>query len=207
MNKTYFSARFSTSANTLTQLAENSVAEVAFAGRSNAGKSSAINAITRNGKLARTSKTPGRTQLINYFELADHRYLVDLPGYGYAKVSKKQQQHWQSTLRDYLISREQLRCLVILMDIRNPLTDPDWQMIDLQHQGHAQLHVILTKADKISKNAAHKILFASQAELEEAGVAATLQLFSATKLTGIDDAHSLLDMYLFPEPVTTSCQV
>ncbi|MCB1757807.1 MAG: YihA family ribosome biogenesis GTP-binding protein [Gammaproteobacteria bacterium] len=206
MNKTYFAARFSTSANGLSQLPDDSLAEVAFAGRSNAGKSSAINAITRNGKLARTSKTPGRTQLINFFSLAEHRYLVDLPGYGYAKVSKQQQQHWQGILHDYLTQREQLRCLIMLMDSRHPLTDYDWQMIDLQQQGHAQLHVILTKADKLSKNAAHKTLYATQGALETAGIEATLQLFSATRPSGLEDAHSLLDMYLFPERTASQNQ-
>ncbi len=198
MNKRYFSARFSTSANNLQQLAQDSVAEVAFAGRSNAGKSSAINAITRNGKLARISKTPGRTQLINFFVLAEQRYLVDLPGYGYAKVSKQQQGHWRNTLGKYLQTRRQLRCLVLLMDIRHPLTDHDWTMIEFQQSGSAQLHLILTKADKVSKNQAQKVLYATKSRLEKAGLEATLQLFSATKQIGIDDAHELLDMYLYP---------
>jgi GTP-binding protein len=204
MNKTYFAAEFETSAHTLEQLAESSVAEVAFAGRSNAGKSSAINAITRNGKLARISKTPGRTQLINYFALKDHRYLVDLPGYGYAKVSKSQQQHWQHTLGDYLTQRQQLSCLIILMDIRHPLTDHDWRMIDFQQQGSGELHLILTKADKLSKNAAQKQLFETHAELEREGLEATLQLFSATKDIGTKDAHTVLDMYLYPEITHTA---
>jgi len=199
MNSTYFSAQFETSAHTLDQLSTSSLCEVAFAGRSNAGKSSAINTITRNRKLARTSKTPGRTQLINFFGLKDDRYLVDLPGYGYAKVSKSQQQHWRTTLGKYLTTREELRCLIILMDIRHPLTDHDWNMIELQQQGHAALHLILTKADKVSKNIAKKTLFSTQKELEIAGVESTLQLFSATKATGVDDAHELLDMYLYPD--------
>ncbi len=196
MNSAYFAAQFETSAHTLNQLVDDSVAEVAFAGRSNAGKSSAINAITRNKKLARTSKTPGRTQLINFFSLGDHRYLVDLPGYGYAKVSKTQQRHWQETLGNYLITRDQLKCLVILMDCRHPLTDHDWNMIDLQQQGKAELHIVLTKMDKLSKNAANRSLFSTQNALERAGIESTLQLFSATKPSGIDDAHSLLDIYL-----------
>ncbi len=199
MNSTYFTAQFETSAHSLDQLINNSTAEVAFAGRSNAGKSSAINAITRNRKLARTSKTPGRTQLINFFGIGNQRYLVDLPGYGYAKVSKNQQQHWRNTLSKYLTTRKQLKCLIILMDCRHPLTVHDWNMIELQQQGTAQLHTVLTKADKMSKNAAHSALFNTQGELEKAGIESTLQLFSATKVTGIDDAHKLLDMYLLPD--------
>lgn len=197
MNSIYFSAQFSTSANILSQLVEDSIAEVAFAGRSNAGKSSAINAITRNGKLARTSKTPGRTQLINFFALPEQRFLVDLPGYGFAKVSKKQQNHWQHTMAEYLQTRKQLRTLVVLMDIRHPLTPHDWTMIDLQQQGHADLHVILTKADKLSKNQATKALYDTHSKLEAADVEATLQLFSATKSIGLDDAHTVLDQALF----------
>ena len=201
MNPLYFRTTFSTSANAISQLPEDSLAEVAFAGRSNAGKSSAINTITRNGKLARTSKTPGRTQLINFFPVMAQRYLVDLPGYGYAKVSRSQQKHWQAVLGDYLISREQLRCLVLVMDVRHPLTDHDWKMIEFQQQGAGQLHLILTKADKISRNAAKKTLFETQAELERNGIEATLQLFSAHKAEGVDDAHTLLDMYLLDAQV------
>lgn len=197
MNPLYFKTTFSTSANAISQLPDDSLAEVAFAGRSNAGKSSAINTITRNSKLARTSKTPGRTQLINFFPVTPQHYLVDLPGYGYAKVSRAQQLHWQSVLGDYLISREELRCLVLVMDVRHPLTDHDWRMIEFQQQGAGELHLILTKADKISRNAAKKTLFATQAELERSGIEATLQLFSALKGDGVDDAHTVLDMHLF----------
>ncbi len=196
MNTRYFSARFQTSAHTIDQLAGNSIAEVAFAGRSNAGKSSAINAITRNRKLARISKTPGRTQLINFFSLSDNCYLVDLPGYGYAKVSKSQQQHWRVTLANYLKTRCQLKCLIVLMDCRHPLTAHDWKMIELQQQGVAGLHVILTKVDKLSKNAGQKVLYSTHRKLESAGIEATLQLFSATKSEGVSDAHSVLDTYL-----------
>lgn len=204
MNKTYFSAEFETSANKLDQLVDSSIAEIAFAGRSNAGKSSAINAITRNGKLARTSKTPGRTQLINFFSLHDDRYLVDLPGYGYAKVSKSQQKHWQATLGQYLTARPQLLCLVILMDIRHPLTPADWDMINLHQSGGAGLHLILTKADKVSKNVAKKTLYETRDALEKEDINASLQLFSATKTIGHDDAHELLDMYLYPDRRTTT---
>ena len=130
INPVYFNATFTKSARTLDQLPDDSLAEVAFAGRSNSGKSSAINVITRNRKLARTSKTPGRTQLINHFEVTPGHYLVDLPGYGYAKVSKSQLAHWRTTLGGYLLNRAPLRCLVIVMDIRHPLSDHDWRLID-----------------------------------------------------------------------------
>ncbi len=200
MNTVYFSAAFETSAADSRQCPV-AKAEVAFAGRSNAGKSSAINTLTRNGKLARTSKTPGRTQLINHFALGDGRFLVDLPGYGYAQVSKARQRAWQVALSRYLVHREALRGLVIVMDIRHPLTDSDWTLIDLQQQGSAALHVLLTKSDKISRNLGKQTLERVRRELEEAGVEATLQDFSALKQTGVDDVHAVLDGWLFGIPL------
>lgn len=195
-NPLYFNTEFTTSAHTLAQLPKDSIAEVAFAGRSNSGKSSAINVITRNKKLARTSKTPGRTQLINHFQVTPGNYLVDLPGYGYAKVSKSQIKHWQTTLGSYLRTREPLRCLVIVMDIRHALSDHDWRLIDWALQGNVELHCLLTKSDKLSHGAAKQVLLKAQSTLEEEGIECTLQLFSALKKTGIDDAHELLDTYL-----------
>lgn len=195
-NTRYFQTEFASSAHTLAQLPADSLAEVAFAGRSNSGKSSAINTITRNKKLARTSKTPGRTQLINHFTVIPGNYLVDLPGYGYAKVSKSQIKHWQTTLGGYLRKRESLRCLVIVMDIRHPLSDHDWRLIDWTLEGESALHVLLTKSDKLSKGAAQATLLDTKATLEAEGIECTLQLFSALKRTGVDDAHELLDMYL-----------
>jgi len=141
VNKAYFSAQFESSASDSRQCPE-SIAEVAFAGRSNAGKSSAINTLTRNGKLARTSKTPGRTQLINHFSLGEGRYLVDLPGYGYAQVSKSRQKAWQRAMTHYLVSRDALCGLVLVMDIRHPLTEADWQLIEIQQQGESGLHIL-----------------------------------------------------------------
>jgi len=204
MNSVYFQTAFASSAHTLKQLPDDSLAEVAFAGRSNAGKSSAINAITRNRRLARTSKTPGRTQLINHFLVEPGRYIVDLPGYGYAKVSKSQLKHWRGTLSRFLEQREALRCLIIVMDIRHPLTDTDWQMIELQQQGSAELHLLLTKADKLSRNQQQRTLQDASTQLTEAGVEATLQTFSALKAQGIDDAHEVLDAYLFDRGLTIS---
>jgi len=179
------------------------MAEVAFAGRSNSGKSSAINVITRNKKLARTSKTPGRTQLINHFEVAPGLFLVDLPGYGYAKVSKKQIKHWQATLGGYLSTRESLRCLVIVMDIRHPLSDHDWRLIDWALQGNTALHCLLTKSDKLSYGAAKQTLLSTKHTLENEGIECTLQLFSALKKTGLEDAHELLDSFLMPDSIST----
>lgn len=200
MNTVYFSAEFESSASDPYHC-PSSLVEVAFAGRSNAGKSSAINAITRNGKLARTSKTPGRTQLINHFSLKDDRYLVDLPGYGYAQVSKSQQKKWQAAMTQYLVSRDSLQGLILVMDIRHPLTDSDWQLIELQQRGHAGLHILLTKSDKLSKNQIAKSLSSVQSKLSEADIEATLQDFSALKKQGIEDVHSILDQWLFDIPL------
>ncbi|MEM7208077.1 MAG: ribosome biogenesis GTP-binding protein YihA/YsxC [Pseudomonadota bacterium] len=194
-NTLYFNARFETSASKLAQCPQDSVVEVAFAGRSNAGKSSAINTICRQRQLARTSKTPGRTQLINYFALGEDRFLVDLPGYGYAKVPMAVQRAWQKNLEYYLQNREQLQCLIIVMDIRRPLTEFDWQLIEWCQASGVALHCLLTKSDKLSRNQAMKTLFNAQKSLEVNGVEATLQLFSALKQTGVDDAHELLDQF------------
>jgi len=203
INPTYFNTQFTTSAHTLKQLPDDSVAEVAFAGRSNAGKSSAINTITRNKKLARTSKTPGRTQLINHFEVSPGNYLVDLPGYGYAKVSKSQIKHWQSTLGEYLRQREALRCLVVVMDIRHALSEYDWRLIDWAMGGDVAIHCLLTKSDKLSHGASKQALLKNAAKLEDEGVECTLQLFSALKKTGIEESHELLDMHLCQPPSPT----
>lgn len=203
MNSVYFSAQFDSSASDPSNCPP-ATAEVAFAGRSNAGKSSAINAITRNNKLARTSKTPGRTQLINHFSLPHERYLVDLPGYGYAKVSKSKQKQWHAAMTRYLFTRECLRGVVLVMDIRHPLTEVDWQLIDIQQQSASELHIILTKADKLSRNQVMQSLRKTQTELGELGVDATIQDFSALKKTGIDDAHSVLDHWLFSQPLIAS---
>lgn len=200
MNPIYFSAEFASSAEQLSQCPD-SLVEVAFAGRSNAGKSSAINAITRNGKLARTSKTPGRTQLINHFRLDEQRFLVDLPGYGYAQVSKSKQKSWQASMRRYLTRREALRGVVIVMDIRHPLQDSDWAMIELQQQSQSELHLLLTKADKISRSAQQQSLMKVQNAMHESGISATIQDFSSLKNEGIGDAHRVLDSWLFDKPL------
>jgi GTP-binding protein len=161
-------------------------AEVAFAGRSNAGKSSALNAIAGRMDLARTCKTPGRTQLINFFGLDGAQRLVDLPGYGFAKVPEHIKQHWQELLTRYVEARESLAGLVIVMDARRPLTDFDVQMLEWSGANGLAVHVLLTKADKLSRSEAGAVLKQVRAAVE--GVA-TVQLFSAVAKTGVDDAR------------------
>src|SRR5690606_52378 len=145
---------FLKSAPTLKECPDDIGAEVAFAGRSNAGKSSAINALTRQGKLARTSKTPGRTQLVNFFTLGPDKRLVDLPGYGYAKVPLAMKREWDRHLADYLQHRQSLKALVLLMDIRHPLQEYDWQMVRWAGEGGLPMQLLLTKADKLKNGPA-----------------------------------------------------
>lgn len=169
--------------------------EIAFAGRSNAGKSSALNALVQQGSLARTSKTPGRTQLINFFAIDEGRRLVDLPGYGYAKVSADVQSRWKQGLEDYFENRESLAGIVLVMDIRHPLTDFDQMMLDAcQHRG-LPVHCLLTKADKLSRGAVANAVLAVQKELRH-WPGASAQAFSATAKTGIDQAWTLLGDWL-----------
>ncbi len=161
-------------------------AEVAFAGRSNAGKSSALNAIVGRKDLARTSKTPGRTQLINFFALDETRRLADLPGYGYAKVPEQMKQHWRELLTRYVEARQSLRGLVIVMDSRRPLTDFDQQMLSWTQANGLPTHLLLTKADKLSRSEATLTLRKVKAAVAEH---VTAQLFSAVKKTGVDEAR------------------
>lgn len=193
-------AYFSTSAPSIRECPPEVGYEVAFAGRSNAGKSSAINALT-NQKLARTSKTPGRTQLINFFNLSDTQRLVDLPGYGYAKVSREQKEKWQRDLSEYLQKRQTLQGLVLLMDIRHPLQEFDTTMLNWAKRGNMPVHILLTKADKLSRSQAMQSLFAVQKELKQLGLdkSASVQCFSALKNTGIDDLKTKLQSWLAPE--------
>ena len=198
MNPLYHQAQFLTSALQLQDTPPDEGYEAAFAGRSNAGKSSAINAITGQKSLARTSKTPGRTQLLNFFTLDESRRLVDLPGYGYAKVPDAIQKNWGKALETYLEKRQSLRGVFLLMDIRHPLTDFDWQMIEWCVHCNLPMHIALTKADKLSRGAAKGTLLKVQANLQrEAGEAdISLQLFSSPARSGIDEAHALLDRWL-----------
>ena len=193
MNTIYRQCVYTTSAQKLSQLPEDTGTEVAFAGRSNAGKSSALNAISDHTGLAKVSKTPGRTQMINFFQVCEDKSFVDLPGYGYAKVPIAVKKHWVKTLESYLANRECLNGLVLVMDVRHPMRDQDIQMVDWCHEANLNLHILLTKADKMKKGPAMAQLHQVQAQLEEKGVSASLQLFSALKKSGIDDIHSVLD--------------
>jgi len=171
-------------------------AEVAFAGRSNAGKSSALNAIVGRKDLARTSKTPGRTQLINFFALDETRRLADLPGYGYAKVPEQMKQHWRELLSRYVEARASLAGLVIVMDARRPLTDFDQQMLGWTQANGLPTHLLLTKADKLSRSESTLTLRKVRAAI---GEGTTAQLFSAVDKTGVDEARrAVLEMMSGP---------
>lgn len=194
----YQSARFLISAPTLASCPTDSGAEVAFAGRSNAGKSSAINTLTRQKALARTSKTPGRTQLINFFSLGDDtsRRLVDLPGYGFAKVPEKVKLEWQRHLSDYLQRRASLRGLVVVMDVRHPLSEFDQTLLGWADDKDMPVHILLTKADKLKQGAAKAALQQVKNRLHEWEDLVTLQLFSSLKGQGVEEAHQRLDGWL-----------
>lgn len=185
-------ASFLISAAKVDQCPEDEGYEVAFAGRSNAGKSSALNTLT-HANLARTSKTPGRTQLLNFFRLDEERRLVDLPGYGYAKVPIPLKQHWQNHLEAYLGSRRSLVGVVLMMDIRHPLTEFDRMMLDWADAGRMPLHVLLTKADKLAYGAAKNAVLKVQKDVREGwGDVASVQLFSAPKRFGVEEAQAVL---------------
>lgn len=189
--------KFITSAAKLNQAVKDSLVEVAFAGRSNAGKSSAINAITGINGLAKTSKTPGRTQLINFFEVEPGRYLVDLPGYGYAKVSAAVKEAWHETLEDYFERRQQLKGLVLIMDIRHPLKVFDLQMLEWAAAFTLPTYILLTKSDKLSKSQAKQTLLTVQKNLP-AGLAAHIQTFSAVSKEGLLEARAAIAKLLNP---------
>ncbi len=193
-------AYFTKSAPSIRECPPETGAEVAFAGRSNAGKSSAINALT-NQKLARTSKTPGRTQLINFFNVGENQRLVDLPGYGYAKVSREQKDKWQRDLSEYLQKRQCLKGLILLMDIRHPLQEFDTTMLDWAIRGNMPVHILLTKADKLSRMQANNSLFAVQKQLKQARLdqLVSIQCFSALKYAGLEELKAKLQSWLAPE--------
>jgi GTP-binding protein len=194
-------AYFTQSAPSIRECPPETGIEVAFAGRSNAGKSSAINALTNNGKLARTSKTPGRTQLINFFNLTENQRLVDLPGYGYAKVSREMKEEWQRNLSEYLRKRQCLRGLVLLMDIRHPLQEFDTTMIRWAVEANMPVHVLLTKADKLNRGPANNVRQAVAKEFNDAGISdmVSVQCFSALKNTGVDELKAKLQSWLAPD--------
>ena len=191
----YPAARFVLSANEPAQFPPAAGPEVAFAGRSNAGKSSAINALMNRRQFARTSKTPGRTQLINFFDLGDGRQLVDLPGYGFARVSNAVRDHWGRLITGYFTSRDNLAGLFVIVDARRGLLKGDATMLELAADVGLPVHILLSKADKLKRGQAASALLKAQRELRDR---ASVQLFSSLKKTGVDEARSRLADYLEP---------
>ena len=191
MTKTYHNpfriARYLMGAAKLDQLPPDEGIEVALAGRSNAGKSTALNAITDQKNLAKTSKTPGRTQLINLFMIDETNRLTDLPGYGFAKVSKDQKAQWQKTLSLYLQERQCLKALVVFMDIRHPLKETDKQMVQWAVAADIPVHVVLSKADKLKSGARKTALLNANKRLSRLSDGITSQLFSATSKLGLEE--------------------
>jgi len=196
MKFNYRTLHFLTSAAALSQLPPDQGMEVAFAGRSNAGKSSALNTLAQQKQLAKTSKTPGRTQLINLFQLDEERRLVDLPGYGYAKVPLQTKERWQATLGQYLEQRQCLKGLILLMDIRHPLKPYDEEMVNWAYQSQLKTHILLTKADKLNKNPAHQCLQGVKRLLAPYRDFISVQLFSSLNKTGLEELCNCLDTWL-----------
>lgn len=191
-------ATFFISAHHLRDLPPASGIEVAFAGRSNAGKSSALNTLANHNRLAYVSKQPGRTQLINFFTLGNDKHLVDLPGYGYAKVPEAMRAHWQTVLSRYLSERTSLAGLVLVMDSRHPLTPLDRQMLDWFSPSGKPVHVLLTKSDKLSRNDANQTLIKVRKELNQIwGENISVQLFSSLKKLGVEEAEAVIGKWLF----------
>ena len=185
-------ATFTLSAPDIRRLPADSGIEVAFAGRSNAGKSSALNTLTNQRSLARTSKTPGRTQLINIFEIAENKRLVDLPGYGFAKVPMEMKKKWQKALGEYLEKRECLKGLVILMDIRHPLKDLDMDLIQWAADGDLPVLALLTKSDKLSQGKVSAQVLAVKKELAKLNADIKVQAFSSLKRSGAEQADKVI---------------
>ena len=203
MSHPYRQAQYTISATQLSELPVDEGIEVAFAGRSNAGKSSAINTITDQKSLARISKTPGRTQMINFFTVDENRSLVDLPGYGYAKVPEKIKIRWQQTLGKYLETRRALRGLVLMMDIRHPLKEFDLQMIKWANNAKLSVHILLTKSDKLKRGAANSSLLLVNNELQRKELFASVQLFSSFNHEGKQEAIEQLNQWFYPDDIAS----
>lgn len=186
-------AKFVTSANSAAQFLPDTGSEVAIAGRSNAGKSSAINVIVNRRQFARTSKTPGRTQLVNFFDLREGQRLVDLPGYGFAQVAASVRRHWGHLLQEYFEDRKSLHGLILVVDVRRELKDFDRQMIEFAESVSLPVHVLLTKADKLKRGKSATALLHVKKEL---GDRATAQLFSASTREGVEEAQDVLEGFL-----------
>ena len=189
----YQKAQFLISAAKMQQFPTDTGYEVAFAGRSNAGKSSTLNVIVGSKQLARISKTPGRTQLLNFFTLDETRHFVDLPGYGYAKVPEAIKRRWQRSLEDYFNHRQCLRGIVLVMDIRHPMKPFDEQMLEWCVHYQIPLHILLNKADKLNRGAQKNTLFSVQQRLQPYAHLVSVQTFSALKGQGIEQARQQLD--------------
>jgi GTP-binding protein len=192
----YRRAKYLTSANHLDQLVEDLGREVAFAGRSNAGKSSALNTIADIGNLARTSKTPGRTQMINFFDIDADRRLVDLPGYGYAKVPERIKKHWEQVLNGYFSKRESLKGVILLVDARHQMKDFDYLMLEYCQHKQIPIHILMTKSDKLKRGAAKSALLNVQKSLKENFSQSSAQLFSSLKKEGVDQVRAIMDQWL-----------
>ncbi|MFW0072874.1 MAG: ribosome biogenesis GTP-binding protein YihA/YsxC [Coxiella-like endosymbiont] len=189
----YQEAKYLTSAAEFEQLPPDEGAEIAFIGRSNAGKSSALNVITGIKGLARTSKTPGRTQMINFLALNERQRLVDLPGYGYAKAPRMVQERWEELVDSYLKKRRSLKGLVVVMDVRHPLKERDADVVKWAVDYGVPLHILLTKSDKLSQSAAKKTINELEAALTPYDDHITLQLFSSYDRTGLDVVKTVLN--------------
>ena len=196
MSHVYNSLSFLTGAASMQGLPEDAGLEVAFAGRSNAGKSSALNTVAGRRALARTSKTPGRTQQINFFVLDERRRLADLPGYGFAKAPLEVQRRWSALVESYLSQRRCLAGLVLLMDSRHPLTALDEQMVHWCVAAGVTLHIVLTKSDKLGRGAASQALAHTRRALAPLGDGVGVQLFSATRGDGLDALRARIDAWL-----------
>jgi GTP-binding protein len=191
----YQQAKFTQSATTHATLPAEFGYEIAFAGRSNAGKSSTLNRVCSQKSLARTSKTPGRTQLINFFELPEGRYLVDLPGYGYAKVPEKMKHEWGQFIESYLSKRFTLKGLILIMDIRHPMRDHDKSLLKWANSSNLYVHVLLNKSDKVKRGVAKNTLFAIQKTIQQVNPDFTVQTFSALSNDGIETLWDKLDQW------------
>lgn len=191
----YQKAYFLLSAADVKQLPPDQGIEVAMVGRSNAGKSSVLNCITKNKALARVSKTPGRTQLLNVFVLDEARRLIDLPGYGYAKVPLAAKMKWQKSVDKYMSERKSLKGVVLVMDIRHPMKESDQQLLSYCEHNNLAVHIVLNKADKLSRGAAAAQLKTVKGLLTKQANSVTLQCFSALKGTGLKELHTVLDQW------------
>src|SRR3990167_881980 len=191
----YQKAQFLLSVAQLTQLPKDQGAEVAFAGRSNVGKSSVLNQLTHNKNLARVSKTPGRTQLLNFFGLDTHRRLVDLPGYGYAKVPDSMRLHWQKLIDGYLNTRRSLRGLILIMDVRHPLQPLDQQFLQWCESRNIDVHIVLNKADKLKRGPLLQTYKAVEKAVSMLRNDMTLQVFSVLQKQGVEELQAVLDKW------------